>query len=183
MSLTDKPIQPTDVFAKFFATSSGGHDMNVAGSGSTGVKTFFVTPSTDREGSVEIHAVNFHLMGPEIFVPSFFGSASSALANGVKVEVLNANDDILVDYLDGETVKDNSDWVHLVGVDVINAPASSVGSVYEKPMRWQIDEVGGPLLLGQGSKLRISIQDDISSSGILTHFEATAVGHYRHPVK
>lgn len=172
----DNGVVPAQTFFKFLATSSGGIEMNAAGSSGAAI-TFSVSPDTSR-GPISLNRVNVTLVAASFFSHTGFGGGV-ALSNGLKVEVVSTGGDQLADFLDGETIQENHEWTWLAGADVVNAAATSAQTDYAKAVRWTLDRAGAPLHLGIGSSLRVSVQDDLSSSGVLVEFNAMAQGFYQ----
>lgn len=168
--------KPDHTFFKFLRSSSGSIDMNAAGSSSVTVN-FSVTPDTSK-GPVSVNRINISMTGPEFFSHDFFGG-SSALTNGIKVEALSSSGAVLADFLDGQTITENHEWTWLAGADVVNAPATSAMTLYAKAVRWTFAKSGAELHLGIGSRLQMTVQDDLSSSGRFTEFNAMVQGVYQ----
>lgn len=176
MSVRDN-VLPDDSFFKFMATSSGAVAMNAAGSSASGLLKFYVTPATSK-GSVEIHRVCVDMLTSDFFPSDTFAAATSALANGILIQVQTSSGGLLHDYLDGSAITANNEWAWLAGNDVTSDPASSAGAAHAKPVRWTLQKAGAPLLLGIGARLVFALQDDMSSSGMLLDMRAMAQGVY-----
>jgi hypothetical protein len=103
--------------------------------------------------------------------PAKFGGLT-ALTNGLRVVVVDADGNDVLDFLDGETIKSNADIGILTGVDAPIIPAAGDDAI---PIRWTLSNgVGEPgLELEPGQKLRVTVQDDISD---LTFFRLFAQG-------
>ncbi len=158
-------------FFKRFATSTGGIDLNAAGSASTTPGVFFVSPSTAfAPAGAIIFDVNMSIVDGSITPAKFAGL--SALTNGVKLAVTNSTGGVIFDFLDGQTIKTNADWALLSGNDAIVHPAAGDDAF---PIRWELERAGAKLLLRQGQQLRVTVQDP--SSGI-SSWTAMAQGHY-----
>lgn len=161
--------RPTDLFFKNFATSSGLTDMRVVGA-STNIFNFEVTPSTAKF-QLAISRVNFVLVDGSIRYDKF-GGLAGALTNGLKVRVLDSSSAVLLDFLDGATIKTNADFGLLSGTDTIVHPAAGDDAV---PIRWTIARSGAEVVLQQGERLQIQVTDGTSA---LTAFKAMAQGYY-----
>lgn len=159
-------------FYKFMATSTGGIDMTTTGHASTAPGVFFVTPSTANAPSgVVLGRVNISIVDGAMTPAKFAGL--TALTNGLKVAVTTSTGGVVFDFLDGQTIKANSDWPLLAGADAAMIfPAAGDDGL---PIRWTIAKTGRPLLLKQGQQLRFTLQDN--SSGI-TSWVAMAQGYY-----
>lgn len=159
-------------FFKRFATSTGNQNLNMAGAtGTTDPNIFFVTPSTAfAPAGAVIFDVNLSFVDGSITPAKFAGL--SALTNGVKLAVTTSTGGVVYDFLDGDTIKANSDWALLSGNDAIVRPAAGDDAF---PVRWELERAGAKLLLRQGQQLRLTVQD--ASSGI-SAWTAMAQGHY-----
>ncbi len=158
-------------FYKRFATSTGNNDLTSAGFASSTPGIFIVSPSTVyAPAGVMIHRVTMSFIDTNIRPDRFAGQTASTA--GVKVEVTTSTGGVLLDFLDGETIKNNGDWALLTGTDATVVPAAGDDAL---PIRWTIALSGVPLLLKQGHQLRVTVQD--ASSGI-TQWKAMAQGHY-----
>lgn len=175
-----RPRKANDFFYRFCQSSSGGIDLNVAGSSSsTGAIKFTVAPDSSRGESLALHHVTFNMLGEGMFLPNFFGASTGVLTTGIKVEAYSTDlTTVLCDFLNGETVAKNSDFSWLTGVDNLLTPATSAFAVSHKSVDWHPDENGAPVLISQGGELRVTIQDDISSSSQLTEFRVMVQGVY-----
>ena len=159
-----KVATPEDVFFQH-AKNGDSKDMNV--DGSTTAVHFDVLPSS---GPLYIQRCNILIIDNNQ-TPTKFGGLS-ALDEGVMVRVIEADGTVLKDFLDGETIKKNADWVKLAGTDdPIRSPTSGDD---EFAVRWTLTKgLGAPLYLCTGRLLRYTIQDDLSN---LTQFEIMAQG-------
>ena len=158
-------------FFKSFTTSTGGVDLTLKEASSSAPNVFLVSPSTVfAPAGVIIRRVNLSLVDGSIKPGSFAGQ--TALTNGVKIAVTTSTGGVVFDFLDGQTIKNNSDWALLSGVDQTIRPAAGDDAL---PIRWTLGKAGSRLLLRQGQQLRITVQD--ASSGI-TIWTAMAQGHY-----
>ena len=162
-------IDPAGLQFKFFRNyaDSLSREMNVDGS----------TPvhfDVRVDGTLSfIHRVNISIVDGGILPITFWGI--SALSTGLKIRVVTFADDVTVrDFLDGETIKTNTDWVYLSGVDSTVVPVAQPNDDHI-PIRWTLSKATGgkPLKLVTGQALRITVQDNISA---LTSFRVMAQG-------
>ena len=90
-----------------------------------------------------------------------FGGISGGLANGVEVFAEDTDGSVLLDYLNGETIKTNGDWTFLAGVDVAR---DTEGAGDDRLIvRWTLEKAGRPQLFKQGQALVFRVNDNISS--------------------
>lgn len=92
----------------------------------------------------------------------FAGLGNGPLTNGIKVETVAPNGDILKHYLGGDqTIQADGDWGFLSGNDVDTIPEVGVEKVII--VRWTIRRSGNSLRLASKHKFRFTIQDDLSA--------------------
>ncbi len=161
--------RPTDLFFKNFATSTGLTDMRVVGA-STNIFNFEVSPSTAKFQAA-IRRVNIVLVDGNLRYDKF-GGLVAALTNGLKFRVLDSSSNVLIDFLDGGTIKTNADFGLLAGIDNIVEPAAGDDAI---PIRWTIGKSGAEVILQQGDRLQIQVTDGTT---LLTAFKAQAQGYY-----
>ena len=86
------------------------------------------------------------------------------LTNGINIEVLDSDDNVLEDLTDGFPVKTNADWGRF-SYDVqdisFGSGDSSVGC------RWSFDKAGDPITLKPGERFAVMLNDDFS--GLVEH--------------
>lgn len=94
----------------------------------------------------------------------------TALTNGLILQVLDESDNELQDFLDGQTIQANRDWVPLAGVDVQFNFAAGVDLL---AVRWTVARAGAPMLIPANGVVRITVQDDLEA---IDFFEVMAQG-------
>jgi len=160
---------PSGFLFKFFRNYADSLSREIAVDGSTPVHF-----DVRCDGTVSyIHRVNISIVDGGI-LPITFGGIS-ALSNGLQIRVVTfADNETVRDFLDGETIKQNTDWVYLSGVDSTVVPVAQPNDDHI-PIRWTLAKATGgkPLLLVTGQALRITVQDNIAA---LTSFRAMAQG-------
>lgn len=128
--------------------------MNVDGSG-TPVLFDYVIPENFVGLLVR---VNIHLYNSSIQPDGFGGLA--ALANGILIQALDADNNLLIDFTDGYPIKKSCEWTGLAGTDAgIDQHGGQTDSQY---IRWTIAKAGEKLELDEGQKFRIMIRDDLT---------------------
>lgn len=146
-----------------FLKNGASAEMNVNGS-VTAVN--FKYTATD---TVLIERVLFYMIDAGIGYGEF-GGLGSELTNGLEVKVFNASGVVLVDFMDGLTIKGNSDFAALAGSDVTAADTVGTDCL---PVRWTISKCGAPLILSVGEYLNVKVQDNLTG---LTKFRAMVQG-------
>lgn len=91
-----------------------------------------------------------------------FGGISGGLLNGCLLKIHDADDSILLDCMDGETIKINGDWAHLAAIDV-KAETSTGVALDQFTVRWTVEKNGAAMALTQGQHISFTTQDDLSS--------------------
>ena len=162
--------------SKFFTEISGpsGSDtenMNpIAGVGAPDPTVYEVLVPADTRYCIT--RVHFVIRDANCAGGKFGGLA--ALTNGVKIQVIDndAGDTVLIDFLDGKTIKLNDQFDWLSGVDVVIPDTVTAPNV---PIRWTLQkDLGGDYLeLTAGQRFRITVQDDLSG---LTEWRTMAKG-------
>lgn len=145
---------------KRLRTSTGASDMVV-----TTTTQFFYSPPQPAL----ISRVLFDIVDNAMQVDRFGGLG--ALTNGVKVEILEAEDDsVVLDFLDGDTIKSNFEFSHLAGTDAFVEPTAGDDELL---VRWSIWKSGAVLYLPPTRKFAVTIQDNLTG---LSHFDAVLQG-------
>lgn len=144
------------------------HDMVVNGA-SVPVNFQYLVPSGK---TAQISRLNFQIIDGGIGYNEF-GGLGSVLTNGLLIKVLDTDGTtVLIDFMDGETIKSNEDFNALAGVDTVTTPAAGDDQL---AIRWTIARAndGGSMTLHEGQILRVTVQDDISA---LTKFQIMVQG-------
>lgn len=135
--------------------NGGSSDMNVDG---TTPAEFEYTPPSNFDAVVERCLI--HLFDGKI-EPSSFGGIKGGVANGLLIQIIDADDAVAIDFLDGETVTNNGKFSLLAGVDVVFKIGKGDDQLY---VRWTLSrDHGAPLLLKLGDRLCVTVQDDIQA--------------------
>lgn len=158
MLVEQRPVEflrPQDFLYKFFRDVGNSIDMKVDGSGTP--VPFLVTAPADK--AFVVHRVHIYLADIAID-PIKYGGVAGPLANGVLVESLDAEGQVIKDYLDGEPIKSNADFSALAAADITHidtAPSDMLA------VEWGLSKVGGPLILQPNEAIRITIQDNLTT--------------------
>lgn len=95
------------------------------------------------------------------------------MSNGLKVEVVDQAGTVLLDFLDGSTIKANHQWTQLAGTD---NPITAAAGDDEFSVRWTLSSgLGDQLSIGPTEDLRATVQDDLSA---MTYFRIMVQGVY-----
>jgi hypothetical protein len=154
------PFSPSQfVFSNLY---NGGPEMNVNGS---------ITPSSHRYTvpagkRTYVYRINLIILDASITASKFGGLG--ALSIGITIKAKDSDDVLLLDFLDGQTIKNNAEFCLLAGTDMKIGPGTDSISI-----RWTIDKAGGSLILESGEYLEILVQDDLIG---LTSFQAMLQG-------
>lgn len=138
---------------------SNGDTPEIAGVvGSVGSPVHYDIKGADAAYQLSLTRVCISIVDGGLQPAKFAGL--SALTNGIKVQCVDAAGVVLVDFLDGLTIKQNADWALLAGVDAV--VFASVGDDH-LPVRWTLSKATGEALtLTEGRMLRFTIQDDLT---------------------
>lgn len=147
-------VLPRDMFFRFLK-NNGSKDMDVNGS---------VTPvvfSIEHHRSnmvMDIFRVNMVILdaGP---AASEFGGIANGLTNGLVIRIVDSQGNILIDFFDGQTIRNNSDFGLLAGPDwpIVTGAGTDAVSV-----RWTIAKAGDSVVLNKGDRFEIVVQDDLT---------------------
>tara|TARA_R110000824_G_scaffold143199_11_gene310797 strand:- start:304 stop:834 length:531 start_codon:yes stop_codon:yes gene_type:complete len=137
-------------------------EMNVNGA-STPVSYKYTAPAGKR---VYVYRVNMMMLDASVTASKFGGVAS--LTTGITVKVKNSADTELLDFLDGQTIQNNTEFGLLAGTDInVGSGADGVN------IRWTLASAGGSLILESGDYLEVLVQDNLTG---LTSFQAMLQG-------
>ena len=81
-----------------------------------------------------------------------------ALTNGLTVKAHDVDGAVLMDFLDGGSIKSNCEWASLAGMDLHRGDIGDHFSV-----RWTLEKAGDQLHLEKGQYLEILVRDDLSA--------------------
>jgi hypothetical protein len=123
---------------------------------------------------LEIHRLLVSIEDTSGVKPEIYGSGV-ALTNGITVQVQASDNTVISDLTDGVPVKTNALWsAQCFDVDAKawgNTPTDEVVVV-----RWTFSKSGVPILLEDGQKLVVTLNDNLS--GLVGHY-FQAQGFYR----
>ena len=149
-------------------------------------ETFICIPDPGVEATLEVHMIGISMVTDEPPQPDGFG-ADAALTNGIEAGVFRtSNSELLLDFLDGETIKTNAGLsVFAMGRREVSPPfdAGAPGGPpnsnrYHTAIEWRVSEnMGSALQISPGTQLRITINDDITADHVISLF-ALATGVY-----
>ena len=148
-------MQPQSfVFEHLKDIVSGNAEMNV--NGAVTPVSFRITAPQQSGVKKFISRLNLSLFDLTITLSKFGGIA--ALTNGLTIKAFDSDDVLLIDLLDGWTIKRNGDWSNLAGIDVNK---SSIDDHFG--VRWTLFAAGQPFHLTNGQYIEILVQDDLSA--------------------
>lgn len=160
------PIHASNLFFQAFQNSAGNSvEMNV--NGSVTPQEFSVTVPAGQ--TLVANRINLHILDGGMRA-SFFGGLAT-LTNGVNIKIVDEEGNTDKDFTTNfGNIKQNSDFFMLAGVDgVIEA---SLGDDV-LPVRWTISKAGRSVNLKGGSKVIITVNDDLTG---LSRFRAMLQG-------
>ena len=162
---SQRPWIPADYPYLFLRESGNTINMNINGS-PTPIPFEIEVPS----------ARQYHLWSLSLIIlasnvaPLRFGGISGGLANGLLIQAIDDDGStVLRDFLDGETIKTNTDFSIFAGENV-ETDTDGVGTDAVRVL-WNLKDSGGPLRLIEGQRLRVTVQDNLLA---LTKFVALA---------
>lgn len=119
--------------------------------------------------SARVARLNLAIVDPTPRLDRFGGQP--ALAEGVVIQALDANDNELEDLTAGRPIMTNAAFLYLAGVDMELDQTAGAGVV---KVRVSLFKAGANMLLLPGEKIRFTIQDDLSALG--TEFRCMVQG-------
>lgn len=143
------------------ASGTTPRDMNVDGSSVPAVFEW------QPERPANIHRINMHIADAGMSSYDEFAGLGSPLTNGIKMQIVDETDVVLLDFFDGYTWARNSDIFALAGMD--SQPDTDAGTD-SNPIRFTLSKSGEPVEFGLGIRLRYTIQDDLRNVDELTSF-------------
>ncbi len=158
----DRGLMPGDVFYKYMRHATGpapaGEVVNLQSIASEfdsipGPAIYTVELGTEWM----LNRMNIGIFDNMPTSAKFGGLAE--LANGCLIQVVDANDNVLVDFTDGEPIKKNADFNYITGIDTVLDVAPGVDFVR---VRFTIAAAGNDMIIGATQKVRFVIQDDLS---------------------
>ena len=90
--------------------------------------------------------------------PGDYAGIAGGLTNGLLFQAYDTDGTSLVDFTGGESIKKNSDYAHMAGVDVRVATG---GGTHEIIVRATIVKAGAALALTPGQYIAATVQDDL----------------------
>jgi hypothetical protein len=155
----------------FLRNASASNNMGVNGS-SVAVPFFFLPDQTRR---CELNRILFSIRDNGASGPDEFGAIANGISTGITLKVLDSGDNVIHDFLDGETITTNGGFADFC-YDVDNMGQGLTGDdIYA--VRWTFAAAGKAVTFapGLGQRLEITIADDLSS---LVWFKALVQGFY-----
>lgn len=152
--LTRKKTFLPEEFVFKYLRNSGFPEMNV--NGLTAPKIFeYIVPAGKN---VWLHRLNAEGHNASITRDNFLGIA--ALANGLDFQIVDDQDNLLIDFNDGEKIKITTEFSALCGVDTqIDTRGGGEDGI---AIRWTFDRAGEPIFMKEGYKFRVIVNDDLS---------------------
>lgn len=104
-------------------------------------------------------------------LPSKFGNVTAA--NGMTIKIHDASDNVILDYLPGESLTNHSKFAYLAGTDVAEDAGAGDDAV---PIRWTLSKSGHQLILTPGRYIEFTVKDNLIG---LSHFKTYVQGFKR----
>jgi hypothetical protein len=152
--LKKKKTFTADEFIFKYLRNGGSPDCNVDGSIASQVFEY-VVPAGKHAW---LHRINTEGHNGSITRDNFLGIA--ALTNGILFQVLDDQDNILIDFTDGEGIKITTEFSALSGVDTqIDTRGGGEDGI---AIRWTFDRAGEPIFMKEGYKFRLIVRDNLT---------------------
>ena len=151
-----RPRFYTDVKFQYLLDDSSSSDMAVDGSDTP--IPFYSFPGTTVP--IGIMRVLFYIVDDQIAPSKFGGDSALSEETGLRIELVNSNDSVAVDFLGGFSIKNNADWTLLAGPDSMIHPAAGNDLL---SIRWTIaGGLNGILQLRPGQRLKVTVRGDLT---------------------
>ncbi len=147
-------ISHTDLILEFFRDGGGSMEMAVDGSATP------VEFEWENEEPIR-HAVCSRLLWDILDgspTTTKFGGIIGGLTNGVLIDLRDATGAVVLDFTDGDPIKQNHQFARMVGTDWALTIGAGVDVVN---VRWSLFKTGKELLVPPGFKLRVTVRDDL----------------------
>ena len=100
------------------------------------------------------------------FTTNGYGAiAAGTITNGIKVLLVDANEEMMVDLTDGVSIKSNNDWARVCYDVKLENWASGNGAVH---VRWTFTNAGYPLRVDKGHHFEVVLNDNFT--GLVTQY-------------
>lgn len=167
MPLTVPTAQPGELFDQFADTTGDGTGTRDAignySAGGAGTTDFQLVP--EAETVVHIFRLLTQIEVAANTAADLYGD-QAALANGIQVLKLNADNSINRNYTNDETIKSNAWWSrYCYDVNYVTFPGAGNNFI---DVRWTFARGGAPIKLRKGETFVIRLSDDFS--GLVGHF-------------
>lgn len=116
-----------------------------------------------------IARLNFAILDSNPNLQTFGGLG--ALANGCRLQVVNANGQIALNLDGGRPFQANKDFLYAAGIDMVIVNAAAGQDLVK--VRFTIRRAGAAVILTAGDRIRWTIQDDLTG---ITEFRCQAQG-------
>ncbi len=141
--------------------NNGNHDMNIDGS-STNVEFTYTSPVNK---DTFITQITFIIRYNDINIPDnvlrsqlSFAGMDNGLTNGILINVLDANNNVMLNLSSVMPIKRNLDFA-LLSSSNINIDLNNDVIL----INWKLTDAGSKLLLEENQTLKVTIQDNLSS--------------------
>lgn len=152
--LRKKKTFTADEFIYKYLRNGASPDCNVDGSLTPQVFEY-VVPAGKHSW---LYRINCEGHNGSITRDNFLGI--SALTNGLLFQVLDDQDNVLIDFTDGEGIKITTEFSALSGVDTqIDTRGGGEDGI---AVRWTFERAGEPIFMKAGYKFRMTVRDDLS---------------------
>lgn len=138
-----------------FLRNAGSKNANVNGS---------VTPVTFEyeapHDGVSLTRLIIYIQDDVGFFAQTYGGIAQ-LANGILLQQVDSENNVIVDFLDGDPIQTNHGWAQRC-YDYRYDAAQIFGDK-SASIRWTWAATGGPIVLKTGDKIRVTIQDNLTT--------------------
>ena len=115
---------------------------------------------TDPNHHFHINRMLVQIEDSGAFTTDGYGAiAGGTITNGIVVKLVDANEETVVDFTDGVSIKSNNDWARVCYDVKLENWASGNGAVH---VRWTFKNAGYPILVAKGHHFEVSLNDNFT---------------------
>lgn len=160
--------RPENHLMRHLRINGTGSDLMMVDGSVTPVYFQYIVPAGKR---AIVERILVTALGPVIRPDTFVDIP--AITNGLTIDILDADDNVLLDFLDGEPLRTNFHWAMLCGNDMPMLGVSG-NALDMMPVRWTLGKSGWSTEMYAGEKFSVGIHDDLTT---VNYFEMFIQGH------
>ncbi len=121
---------------------------------------------TDPNRHFHINRMLVQIEDAGAFATNGYGAiAAGVITNGVKVQLVNENEELMVDFTDGVFIKSNNDWARACYDVKLENWATGNGAIH---VRWTFRNAGYPIRVDKGHHFEVVLNDNFTA--LVSHY-------------